>query len=79
MEESKESKDKSDFRSALLTRCQNTFEEKRMFEINSKKAEVEKEIDVGFSLFVLHSSLLHLNKFKALFILQTLWESSFQD
>ncbi|VDK62938.1 unnamed protein product [Onchocerca ochengi] len=45
VKESKESKDKSKFRSALLTRCQNTFEEKRMSEINNKKTEMEKETD----------------------------------
>uniref|UniRef100_A0A915PSM8 MIF4G domain-containing protein n=1 Tax=Setaria digitata TaxID=48799 RepID=A0A915PSM8_9BILA len=45
VKESKESKDKSKFRSALLTRCQNTFEEKRMSEINNKKMEMEKETD----------------------------------
>ncbi|VIO94983.1 MIF4G domain containing protein [Brugia malayi] len=45
VKESKESKDKSKFRSALLTRCQNTFEEKRMSEINNKKIEMEKETD----------------------------------
>lgn len=47
VEESKESKDKSKFRSALLTRCQNTFEEKRMSEINAKKIELEKETDAS--------------------------------
>lgn len=47
VKESKESKDKSKFRSALLTRCQNTFEEKRMSEINNKKTEMEKETDVS--------------------------------
>ncbi|MCP9262289.1 hypothetical protein DINM_005569 [Dirofilaria immitis] len=46
VKESKESKDKSKFRSALLTRCQNTFEEKRMSDINNKKTEMEKETDI---------------------------------
>ncbi|VDM95273.1 unnamed protein product [Thelazia callipaeda] len=45
VKESNGAKDKSNFRSALLTRCQNTFEEKRMFDIAMKKSQLDVETD----------------------------------
>uniref|UniRef100_F1KRP4 Eukaryotic translation initiation factor 4 gamma 3 n=1 Tax=Ascaris suum TaxID=6253 RepID=F1KRP4_ASCSU len=44
VEESQES-GKSEFRSGILTRCQQTFETKRQEEINKKRAEAEAETD----------------------------------
>ncbi|KHN78813.1 Eukaryotic translation initiation factor 4 gamma 3, partial [Toxocara canis] len=44
VEESQES-GKSEFRSGILTRCQQTFETKRQDEINKKRAEAEAEPD----------------------------------
>uniref|UniRef100_A0A915AMQ1 MIF4G domain-containing protein n=1 Tax=Parascaris univalens TaxID=6257 RepID=A0A915AMQ1_PARUN len=44
VEESQES-GKSEFRSGILTRCQQTFETKRQEEINKKRAEAEAEAD----------------------------------
>ncbi|VDM45190.1 unnamed protein product [Toxocara canis] len=46
VEESQES-GKSEFRSGILTRCQQTFETKRQDEINKKRAEAEAEPDVS--------------------------------
>lgn len=50
----------SEFRSGILTRCQQTFENKCQSEIDKKKKEAEEEQDVYFSFFMTQSFSLLL-------------------
>uniref|UniRef100_A0A0N5ABE5 MIF4G domain-containing protein n=1 Tax=Syphacia muris TaxID=451379 RepID=A0A0N5ABE5_9BILA len=61
LEEMKDSKI-SEFRSGILTRCQQTFEKNKcQSEIDKKKKEAEEEQDVNLYFFMLYLSLFFYN------------------